>query len=141
MESVNYYLKRYFNKVSNVYGEEVAAESALEEYDMAESLSYYDSTFNNINGLDIMKEMIISTIEHKENDKYYYQYISKMLKKNSIEELIYDITYNIVLKREVVKNYIYNMNRKSNPISNEEKSLIDLVYDYNIKEKEMVLCK
>jgi hypothetical protein len=141
MENVSFYLKRYFNKVSNVYGEEVAAESALEKYDMAESLSYYDSSFNDISGLDIMKEMIINAIIFDDDKKYSSNYINKMVKEEKLEDLFYDITNNIVLKREIVKNYILNINNEHETISDNKKELINYVMNYSNKEEKVLLHK
>ncbi len=124
-------LKIYFNNLEKVYGEEVAVETATESISIVDSLRKYSSLFENSNDKEVLGELAKKAIIFSNNS-----FITKMVKENEIEDLMINISTDILLKKDLIKNYIRALH--ITPIITEEnKLLLDKIDNYVISDSEL----
>ena len=117
-------LRMYFCNVENIYGEDVAVESATESESIVDSLKKYSPLFEGNNDKEILGELIKKTIVF--ND---YDFIDEMVNKDEIEELMFYISTNIYIKKAILKNYVRTICSISE-ISDEKRLLLNKVNDF-----------
>lgn len=104
--SSDFYLKRYFKEMEDVYGIDVAVETALEKKEIKDSINFYRPTDAKINDLDIDLAILKSAVlTNNVNNEYYLTFAKKMIYSGKTEALINLMNSNTFLKRDLVKKF------------------------------------
>ena len=82
------YLKNYFKEMEEVYGTDVAVETALEKEEIKDSIDFYRPTDAKINNLDINIAILKSAVlTNNVDNEYYLKFAKEMIYSGKIEAL------------------------------------------------------
>lgn len=101
------FLVVYLNELSDVYGTEVAAETAIEKDSIKDSISSYTtcSLKNSTNELDLQLAVLRNIVLSNVSDSRTLTYVREQIALGNIEGLLQDMESSIFLKRTLMVHF------------------------------------
>jgi hypothetical protein len=108
--------------MEKIYGEEVAVESAVTEYDVKSSIANFSDSFDDVSEQEINIELLKACILSDRPKDSIIKYINFAIETGRIEQIIMDMQINLLLRRTLVENYVRNVYRTTQQMYDKYKS-------------------
>ena len=99
-------LKKFFQFMENLYGDEFSSLILSTTISPKESLEMFTSSFPNITDTDIILALIKASILSRDVEEKYNRYVRHMVSNGRFEDLMNVIYNNRTLRKQLTMNYI-----------------------------------